>query len=155
MLKGQQIVKNRTEIIKILNQAAATELEAAYYYRYLSYYATGLQGRQVAEVLEIMAEGEWKHVGEFLERIFQLGGTPFKKVGEAEKNAFAKCPSPPKNPGDWKAMLKAALKMEAAAIDFYRGAMEKVHEDPVTLHLLREVLEDEIGDEDNLAALLG
>lgn len=155
MLKGQQIVKNRVEIIKILNQAAATELGAAYFYRFLSHYATGLHGRQVAGIFSTMADGEWRHTGEFMERIFQLGGKPFTKTGDADKFAFSKVPPPPKKPSDWKAMVKAALKLEQEAIDFYRGAMEKVHEDPVTLHLLRETLEDEVNDESELAALLG
>lgn len=154
MLKGQQIVKNRTGIIKLLNQAAAAELEAAYYYRYISHYATGLHGRQVAGTFEKMAEGEWAHVGELMERIFQLGGKPFEKISAAEKETFAKCPPLPKKANDWKAMLKAALKMEQAAIDFYRGCMDDVHEDPVTLHLLRELLEDEVEDEANVASLL-
>ena len=154
MLKGQQIVKNRAGIIKLLNQAAATELEAAYYYRYLSLYATGLHGRQVASAFSEMSESEWRHVGELMDRIFQLGGKPFDKVAQAEKNAFSKCPSVPKKANDWKAMVKSALKMEQDAIDFYRGCMDDVHEDPVTLHLLREILEDEVGDENTLAALL-
>ena len=154
MLKGQQIVKNRNEIIKLLNQAAATELEAAYYYRFLSKYASGLAGRQVAEIFTTMAEGEWKHCGEFMDRIFQLGGKPFPKLVDAGKHAFSKAPSPPAKPTDWRKMVKDALKLERDAIDFYRGAMGKVHEDPVTLHLLREALEDEIEDEDNMAALL-
>lgn len=154
MLRGQQIVKNRNEIIKLLNQAAAAELEAAYYYRFLSKYATGLSGQQVAGIFAEMAEGEWKHVGAFMERIFQLGGVPFESVAQAPKVSFAKCPLPPKKSNDWKAMVKSALKMEEEAIDFYRGSMEKVHDDPVTLHLMRETLEDEIGDEAGLAALL-
>ncbi len=154
MLKGQQIVKNRTGIIKLLDQAAAAELEAAYYYRFLSHYATGLHGRQVAGAFSEMSESEWRHVGELMERIFQLGGKPFEKLSQAEKTAFAKCPPVPAKANDWKALVKAALKMEQQAIDFYRGCMDDVHEDPVTLHLLREILEDEVGDEDNLASLL-
>lgn len=154
MLKGQQIVKNRAGIIKLLNQALAAELEAAYYYRYIAHYATGLHGRQVASMFSEMSESEWRHVGEIMDRIFQLGGTPFEKLSQAEKTAYGKCPPMPKKANDWKAMVNAALKMEQTAIDFYRGCMDDVHEDPVTLHLLRELLEDEVGDEDNLAALL-
>lgn len=154
MLKGQQIVKNRGEIIKLLNQAAAAETVAAYYYRYLALYASGLHGRQVAAVFEEMSSSEWEHAKGFMERIFQLGGKPFDKLSEADKVSFSKCPPPPKSPTDWKKMLKNALAMEQDAIEFYRSCMEKIHEDPVTLHLVREALEDEVEDESTIAALL-
>ncbi|MFQ5696202.1 MAG: ferritin-like domain-containing protein [Terriglobia bacterium] len=155
MLKGQQIVKNRSEIIKELNRAAATELLAAYRYLYLSKYASGLHGQAVAEKFTEMAKGEWGHVSAFLERIIQLGGQPFQKVSEADKLSFGKHPLPPKNPTDWKRMLRDSLETEQAAITFYHGLMKKVHgDDAVTHHLVREVLEDEVEDEHTLATLL-
>lgn len=154
MLKGQQIVKNRSEIIKELNRAAAAELLAAYRYLFLSHYASGLHGREVAGKFDEMAKHEWEHVSAFMKRIVQLGGTPFQKVSEAEKLSYGRYLLPPKDPTDWKKMLKESVQAEQDAIQFYSDLMEKVHGDPVTLHLVREVLEDEIEDEHELASLL-
>lgn len=155
MLKGQEIVKNRSEIIKELNRAVAAELEAAYRYLYLSHYATGMHGREVAEKFAEMSKGEWSHVSTFMERIIQLGGTPFQKLGEAEKVSYGKYYLPPKDSSDWKRMLKDSLDGERSAIEFYHKLLTKVHsEDAVTAHILREALEDEVEDEHSLATLL-
>lgn len=155
MLKGQEIVKNRAEIIQDLNRAAATELAAAYRYRFLSVYASGLHGLEVAESFTEMAKSEWGHVETFLERIVQLGGRPFDKLSDVDKLSYAKYLLPPKDATDWKRMVKDSLESERAAIEFYHNLLKKVHsDDGVTLHLVREVLEDEVEDEHKLAAML-
>ena len=154
MLKGQEIVKNRKQTIEALNRAAAAELQAAYRYLFLSEYASGMHGREVAEKFAEMAQGEWKHVSVFLKRIIQLGGKPFDHVTEADKLSFSKYLAPPKDPTDWKRMLKDSIAGEQDAIQFYRDLMGEVHEDPVTLHLVREALEDEVEDEHELASRL-
>ena len=155
MLKGQEIVKNRADIIKELNCATAAELAAAYRYLYLSKYASGLHGLEVAETFAEMAKGEWEHVATFMERIVQLGGRPFDRLGDAEKLSYAKYLLPPKDATDWKRMVKDSLEGERAAIEFYHELLLKVHsEDAVTAHLLREALEDEVEDEHKLASML-
>lgn len=155
MLKGQEIVKNRAEIIKELNRAAAVELQAAYRYLFLSKYASGMHGREVAEKFAEMANGEWGHVATFLERIVQLGGRPFDKLSDGDKLAFGRYPLPPKDATDWKRMLKDSLETERAAIEFYHDLLDKVHmKDAVTMHIVREALEDEVEDEHTLASLL-
>jgi ferritin-like protein len=154
MLKGQQIAKNRSNTIKQLNRAAAAELQAAHYYRLLSVYATGMHGREVAETFAEMANHEWQHAGTFMERIVQLGGVPFEKLTEAEKLSCGRQPRLPKNPSDWKRMLKDSVQLEQEAIEFYNRLLEDVHGDAVTQHLVREALEDEVKDEHELATLL-
>ena len=154
MLKGQQIVKNRNELIRDLNRAAAAELQAAYRYRLLSVYATGLHGREVAEKFAAMATHEWEHMGGFLERVVQLGGVPFQKLSEAEKLSFGRQYPLPKDPTDWKRMLKESVEAEAEAIEFYQDLLDRAHGDAVTQHLVREALEDEVKDEHELACLL-
>ncbi|MFQ5818048.1 MAG: ferritin-like domain-containing protein [Terriglobia bacterium] len=155
MLRGQEIVKNRKDIIAALNRAAAAELLAAYRYLYLSHYATGMHGREVAERFTEMATSEWQHAGSLLARIIQLGGIPFQKLSEAEKLAFGRYLLPPKDPTNWKQMLKDSIQSEREAIDFYNRLLVKVRDDdPVTAHLVREALEDEVEDEHKLACLL-
>jgi len=154
ILKGQQIVKNRSEIIRDLNRAAAAELQAAYHYRLLSVVATGMHGREVAEKFAAMATHEWEHMGQFMERVAQLGGVPFEKLSEAEKISFGKHYPLPKDAADWKRMLKDAIAAEQDAIMFYNDLLERAHGDAVTQHLVREALEDEVEDEHTLASLL-
>jgi ferritin-like protein len=153
-LKGQQIAKNRSTTIKALNRAAAAELQAAHYYRLLSVTATGLHGREVAEMFGEMSDHEWKHAGSFMERIVQLGGVPFEKLNDAEKLSFGRVPRLPKSSSDWKRMVKDALQLEQEAITFYNQLLDDVHGDAVTQHLVREALEDEVKDEHELASLL-
>lgn len=155
MLKGQEIVKNRADIIKELNRAAAAELAAAYRYLHLSKYASGLHGLEVAETFAEMAKGEWEHVSTFLERIVQLGGRPFDRLAEVDKLSYGKYLLPPKDATDWKRMVKDSVEGERAAIDFYHELLKKVHtDDAVTMHIVREALEDEVEDEHKLASML-
>jgi len=154
MLKGQEIVKNRKQTIEWLNRAAAAELQAAYRYLYLAHVASGLHGREVGKEFEKMAQSEWAHVSAMMKRIVQLGGRPFERLSDAEKLSYHKLTAPPKDPTDWKKMLKDGIAAEQDAIEFYRGIMGDIHEDPVTLHLIRETLEDEVEDEHELASLL-
>jgi ferritin-like protein len=153
MLKGQEIVKNRKQIIEWLNRAAAAELQAAYRYLYLSHVATGMQAARWRKT-----SPRWRsrmgHVSAMMKRIVQLGGRPFERLSDAEKLSYSKLPAPPKDPTDWKRMLKDGIGAEQDAIEFYRGIMGDIHEDPVTLHLIRETLEDEVEDEHELASLL-
>jgi bacterioferritin len=155
MLKGQQIAKNRNDTIKALNKAAAAELQAAHYYRLLSLYATGLHGREIAEQFAEMANHEWEHAGKFMERIVQLGGVPFESLSEADKISFGRAGRLPKDPSDWRRMLKDTVALEQEAIEFYHNLLLEVHtNDAVTHHLVREALEDEVKDEHELASLL-
>lgn len=155
MLKGQQIAKNRNDTIKALNKAAATELQAAHYYRLLSLCATGMHGREIAETFAEMATHEWEHAGKFMERIVQLGGVPFETLSEADKVSFGRPGRLPKDSTDWKRMLKDAIALEQEAIEFYHNLLLEVHtNDAVTHHLVREALEDEVKDEHELASLL-
>ena len=76
MLRGQEIVKKRDDIIKALNQALAAEGLAAYRYLYLAEWCTGHASHEAKEAFTVMAQEEWGHVGKLLQRIVQLGGTP-------------------------------------------------------------------------------
>ncbi|MCI0402350.1 MAG: ferritin, partial [Acidobacteria bacterium] len=134
---------------------AAAELQAAYRYLYLSQVASSMHGREVAENFEKMAGSEWTHVGTFLKRIVQLGGKPFERLAEADKLSYGNYKAPPKVDTDWKKMLKDSIASEQEAIEFYNDLLERVRDtDPVTAHIVREALEDEVEDEHELASLL-
>lgn len=156
MLRGQEIVKNRREIIADLNRALAAELADAYRYRFLALWASGLKAELLAKLFAEMSEHEWAHAGTFMKRIIQLGGRPLQRLSEVEKLSYALYKNPPRDPTNLRAMLEDSLKGEQAAIDFYASMLRKLREtDPLTYHIIRESLEDEVEDEQRLAAMLG
>lgn len=152
MLRGQEIVKKREEIIKALNQALAAEGLAAYRYMYLANWVSGHGAHEATEIFTEMAEEEWTHAGRLLERIVQLGGTPIMSPSEWEKNSFEKYKAPPKDGSRLSQILEDSLESERAAISFYQELAHKTqHEDFVTFKLISELLADEVEDEHKLA----
>lgn len=155
MLRGQEIVRNRKEIVAALNRALAAELADAYRYRFLANWASGLQADHVARVFSEMSDHEWGHVASFIKRIIQLGGRPLDRLSDVDKITYTPYQAPPKEPTDLRRMIEDSLKGERAAIDFYNRLASYLRDaDPITHHLLCEALEDEVEDEHRLASLL-
>src|SRR3970040_1585289 len=98
MLRGQQIVKNREEIVRLLNQAMAAEGLAAYRYLYLSRWLSGHGSHAAAEFVAKASAEDSGHVAQLMERIIQLGGVPLTTPSEWEKQTYAKYVPPPKDP---------------------------------------------------------
>jgi bacterioferritin len=155
--KGAQIVDiNLNELIDDLNKALAAEALAAYRYRLLSKLASGINSPQIAEVFEEMSNDEWKHVGLFMERIVQLEGTPITNTSDLQRRSYTTYKEPPKDPTDLEKMIRDSVEDERAAIEFYNNLYHKTqHADPVTAHMVQEILADEVEDEDTLLRLLG
>ncbi|HEX3033565.1 MAG TPA: ferritin-like domain-containing protein [Thermodesulfobacteriota bacterium] len=155
--KGVEIIDlNVEELINDLNQAMAAEALAAYRYKLLSKWATGINSPQVAELFEEMSDDEWKHVGLFMERIVQLDGKPIMNTSDWQKHSYSTYKEPPKDPSDLEKMIKDSLEDERGAIEFYSKLYNKTqHADPVTAQMVADVLADEVEDEDNLIRLLG
>ncbi len=155
MLRGQEIVKKRDDIIKALNQALAAEGLAAYRYLYLAEWLSGHAAQEATEAFEIMAQDEWKHLGKLLARVIQLGGTPILTPSDWEKYSFEKYKAPPKDSRKVKQVLEDSIEAERAAISFYHELAQKTqHEDFVTFELASELLADEVEDEHTLDSLL-
>jgi bacterioferritin len=151
MLRGQEIVKKREEIVKCLNQALAAEGLAAYRYLYLAQWVTGHGAHEAAEIFSEMAQDEWGHLGRLLERVVQLGGTPVLSPTEWEKHSFDKYKAPPKDGSRLSQILEDSLDAERSAISFYQEVAQKTqHEDFVTFKLVSELLADEVEDEHKL-----
>ena len=145
----------RQEIIVDLNRGVAAELNDAYRYLLLSKLAAGLHAPAVASFFADTARDEWRHMGEMIERIIQLGGRPMAGPHEAAELSYASYEPPPGADTDLSRMLEDSLKGERAAIRFYAalfGATKDV--DPVTAEMARAQLADEIADEDELEGLL-
>ena len=155
MLRGQEIVRKREEIIKMLNQALASEGLAAYRYLFLAQWVTGHGAHEAAEIFTLMAAEEQAHVAKFLGRIVQLGGTPLLSPSDWEKHTDIKYKAPPKDPSRLKDILEDSIEAERAAISFYQKLAELAqHNDHVTYNLVIQVLADEVQDEQKLETFL-
>ncbi len=154
--KGVEILDiNVKELIKDLNKALAAEGLAAYRYKLLSKLASGLNSVHIAEEFEKMSEEEWKHMGVFMERIFQLDGEPIANASDWVKHSYSAYKEPPKDPYDLEKMIRDSLEAEREAIVFYNNLYHKtMHADPVTADIVVKVLADEVEDEDKLMRLL-
>ena len=140
--------------------ALISELNSAYCDEWLAYYQYWI-GAKVAEgkMAHIVANELTEHAGEELEhaeklakRIIELGGTPAISpdlwLKESTCGFFA-----PKDPNALT-LLKQNIQSERCAIEVYDKLLHMVQDkDPVTEHLVREILEDELEHEQDLEDL--
>lgn len=142
---------DREAVIKVLNEALATELVCVLRYRSHYYMASGLESESVrAEFLE-HANEEMEHADWLAERITQLNGKPIldpRKLADNSHSDYVEA-------DDLQAMLRENLVAERIAIDTYSAILEWLGDnDPVTSRLLRRILEKEEEHAEDLAALL-
>jgi bacterioferritin len=153
---GREIVGAQAdEIIEMLNQGIAAEINDAYRYLMLSKVASGVHSAPVVQHFATTAQDEWGHAALLMERVVQLGGEPLGNPSEAGQRSYVDYKVAPKDPTDLRQMLTDSLEGERAAINFYRELFEKTRDvDPVTAELARHALIDEIDDEDELERML-
>lgn len=140
------------ELIEMLNKALADEWYAFYQYWAGSKVAKGPMRPSVQEELEEHAKEEMGHANMLAERIVQLGGTP---LIDPDGWKIANCKyDAPKDP-DVRAILKQNIEAERCAIGVYHKILEKVKlgNDPVTFHMIRKILQDEVEHEQELEDL--
>jgi len=148
-------VKKEPTLLEDLNQALAGETLAAFRYLYLSKIAIGINSPPLASLFRDIAGGEWIHASAFMGRIVQLGGVPVARPAELEKRSFLPYSEPPRRGNDLKALIKDGLKLERASIDFFQKLAVKTRDsDMVTYKMAMDVMAQEAGDEQKLAALL-
>jgi Protein distantly related to bacterial ferritins len=152
--KGREIVEmNVSELIEFLNKAFADEWLAYYQYWIGAKVVKGAMRGAVEAELEEHAEEELEHAEDLAERIIQLGGTPLLKPEDWYK--FTNCGyGSPEDP-DVKKILEQNIKGEQCAIEVYKKLLGMIRDkDPITYHIIVEILEDEVEHEEDLQALL-
>lgn len=148
-------VKKESTLLEDLNQALAGETLAAFRYLYLGKIAIGINSPPLAALFQDIAKGEWAHAGTFMARIVQLGGVPVSRPVELEKKSFLPYYEPPRRGNDLKALIKDGLKLERASIDFFQKLATRTRDsDLVTYRMAMDIMVQEAGDEQKLAALL-
>jgi bacterioferritin len=142
---------DRDEVVRLLNQALATELVC--YLRYKRHYfmADGIHADPVAAEFLEHAQQEQQHADQIAERIVQLGGEPdFSPEGLAARSHAQYVEGT-----SLKDMIRENLIAERIAIDSYREMALYIGEkDPTTRRLMEEILATEEEHADDLVSLM-
>lgn len=142
---------DRTEVLKLLNEALATEIVCVLRYRRHHFMARGIHAKSIADEFLLHSNEEQGHADQIAERIVQLGGAPDFAPDSLTSRSHAEYVA-----GDTLVeMIKEDLVAERIAIDSYRQMIQYLdHQDPTTSRMLKEILAVEEEHADELADLL-
>jgi bacterioferritin len=142
---------DREGVIKVLNDALATEIVCVLRYRSHYYMAGGLASESVrAEFLE-HANEEQEHADWLAERITQLNGKPELDPVKIAQNSHTQYVESDGIIG----MLTEDLVAERIAVETYSKIIDWLgDDDPTTSRLIRKILEKEEEHAEDLATLL-
>jgi bacterioferritin len=142
---------DRETVVKVLNEALATEIVCVLRYKFHHYMAKGIHAKSVAaEFLEHAIE-EQGHADRIAERITQLDGTPNLNP----EGLLSRSHSDYVEGDDVADMLKEDLVAERIAIDSYREIIQYLgNDDPTTRRLMEEILANEEEHAEDLSTLL-
>ena len=137
----------RDDIIRLLNDALATELICTLRYKRHHYMAQGLASPKIAEEFMVHAQEETAHSELIAQRIVQLGGEPdFSPDGLSARSHADYDASP-----DLKEMIRANLVAERVAIEAYTQMIALIGEkDSTTRRVLESILSQEQEHADEL-----
>lgn len=142
---------DRETVIKLLNEALATEIVCVLRYRRHYFMAEGMNAESVKSEFLAHAGEEQAHADQLAERIVQLGGEPnLSPDGLADRSHSEYIEG--ENLED---MIKEDLVAERIAIESYRDVIAFVgSDDPTTRRLLEEILMKEEEHAEDLVSLL-
>jgi len=142
---------DRKTVIKVLNEALATEIVCVLRYRRHYFMASGIHAEGVAAEFLQHAIEEQGHADQIAQRIVQLGGAPnFNPEGLLSRSHAEYVE------GDTLLdMIKEDLVAERIAIDSYREIIQYLgNDDPTTRRLMEGILAMEEEHADDLVSLL-
>lgn len=145
---------DRETVIRLLNDALATELVCILRYKrhyFMSASLGGIPGFAVTEELGQHAKEEEEHADRIAERIVQLGGEPdFSPTGLSSRSHAEYVEGT-----DLASMLKEDLIAERIAIDTYNEIVRYLADkDPTTRRLMEQILEQEEEHADEISDFL-
>jgi bacterioferritin len=142
---------DRKTVIKILNEALATEIVCVLRYKRHYYMATGIHAQAVADEFLQHANEEQGHADQIAKRITELGGAPdFSPEGLATRSHSEYVEG-----GSLVDMIKEDLIAERVAIDSYGDMIRYLGDnDPTSRRLMEGILAVEEEHADDLAKLL-
>jgi bacterioferritin len=139
------------QVLKMLNEALATEIVCVLRYRRHHFMARGIHGQTVGAEFLAHSNEEQGHADLLAARIVQLGGEPDFSPDRLTARSHAEYVA-----GDTlAAMIREDLVAERIAIDSYRDMVRYLgDQDPTTSTLLKKILAVEEEHADELADLL-
>jgi bacterioferritin len=138
-------------VLRLLNDALATELVCILRYKRHYFMAQGLSSESVKSEFLEHAKEEQEHADAIAERIVQLGGQP----NLSPEGLLDRSHSQYAEGTTLLDMIKEDLVAERIAIDSYRQMIEYIGgDDPTTRRLLEEVTAKEEEHAEDLASLL-
>lgn len=142
---------DRDTVLRLLNEALATEIVCVLRYRWHYFMAEGMNAESVKAEFLAHAGEEQAHADQLAERIVQLGGEPnLSPSGLTERSHSEYVEG-----DDLEDMIKEDLVAERIAIESYRDMIAFVgSDDPTTRRLLEEILAKEEEHAEDLVSLL-
>jgi len=142
---------DRPAVIKLLNDALATELVCVLRYRRHHFMASGLNAQTVAQEFLQHANEEQAHADQIARRIVQIGGEPdFSPEGLLNRSHSQYVAG-----GTLLEMIEEDLIAERVAIDSYReGIAYLADNDTTTRRMLEAILAMEEEHAEDLASML-
>jgi bacterioferritin len=142
---------DRHVVIKVLNEALATELVCVLRYKRHYFMAKGINANNVAQEFAQHAVEEQQHADQIAERIVQLGGDP----NFEPKGLSARSHSEYVEGRDLIDMIKEDLVAERIAIDSYAEIVRYLgDDDPTSRVMMESVLAREEEHAEDLVSLL-
>ena len=142
----------RDDIVKLLNDALATELVCTLRYRHDYFMARGIDSQAAADEFLEHAKQELDHADRIAGRIVQLGGEPRMDPGQLTARSHSEY----RTGRTVQEAIRENLVAERIAIDSYREMVQYLGDrDPTTRRMLEEILAVEEEHADDLAELLG
>ena len=142
---------NRETVLRLLNEALATELVCALRYQLHYHTAEGVHAESVKKEFLEHANEEQLHATEIAKRIVQLDGKPdFNPASLVERShaEYVECDTLSK-------MILENLVAERIAIESYREMIDYIgNDDPTTSRLLKWILAKEEEHAEELSSLL-
>jgi bacterioferritin len=147
----QGYTADRETVLKLLNEALATEIICVLRYRRHYFMASGLEAQSVAAEFLQHANEEQGHADQIAARIVQLGGEPnFSPDGLSTRSHAEYVEGT-----DLIDMIKEDLVAERIAIDSYREMVTYCGtEDPTTRRMLEGILAVEEEHAEDLVSML-
>jgi bacterioferritin len=141
----------RDTVVKILNEALATEIVCVLRYRRHHFMASGIHAQSVAGEFLIHSNEEQAHADLLAQRIVQLGGEPnFSPDGLLSRSHAEYVEG-----ATLLEMIREDLVAERIAIDSYREMVAYLaNDDPTTRRMLEGILAMEEEHADDLVTLL-
>lgn len=142
---------DRDTVLRLLNEALATEIVCVLRYKRHYFMASGLMADSIKAEFKEHADEEQAHADLIAERIVQLGGQPDLNPDVLSGRAHAEYVEGK----DLRDMVKEDLVAERIAIDSYRAMINYVGDkDTTTKRMLESILAQEEEHADELSDML-